>query len=174
MALAFTAIVIYGINSWVGLLNQDQQVRNEEAQIENQKLITKQIGNESARLDEKIEKKFDDLDVKRTAASNKTWSLILEAIRATTDIEKNVNNNLSDHRRIANLTYDELKGQNAELKEQTELLKQIILTAEQSANKSLFNQENYFAPYFNETFQKIFKALDIKDTSSNLSLIGPR
>lgn len=42
-----------------------------------------------------------------------------------------------------------------------------------NANKSLYNQEKYFQPYFNESFQKLFQALNITDTGSNYSITGP-
>ena len=45
------------------------------------------------------------------------------------------------------------------------LFQHLIGRIDQNSNESLYNQEHYFKPYFNESFAKIFKALNI--TSDN-------
>jgi len=146
-----SALCIYALNSWL------DQINSEKSQ-ENQEFISKQIKNESNILEKQIDDKFYELDAKRNIASNRTQQLII------TEVE-NILHNLTDHRKIANLTYD---NQN----ENNRLLKHLILTIQFNANKSLYNQEHFFLPWQNETFQKLFKALNITDTSSNFTLNG--
>ena len=81
---------------------------------------------------------------------------VLDVSKQNAATEHNVIGNLSSHRIIANLTYDKIFN--------------ISDTIEANAKKSLQNQEQFFFPWQNETFQKLFKALNITDTGTNFTL----
>lgn len=120
IVMAGVGISIYAINSYIGILNQEQQARNEEQQNKNE---AQQLANQEY-INETINAKFAETFERQNYFSNKSaarMNAILGEIRNT-------------------------------------------------SNQSVTNQEQFFLPWMNETFQKLFTALDIKDKGSNFSI----
>jgi hypothetical protein len=84
-----------------------------------------------------------------------------------TDIQQSRENNKQIFKTAAKLnnSYDQIlslqEANNKRGNTTLTLFRDLIGRIDNNSNESLYNQEHYFKPYFNETFSKIFKALNI-------------